>query len=1003
MRAEVYVIQAYIRRLMHSVLSIAIFSPALASHAVEFNRDVAPILESHCLACHQPNIRKGDISFATGADMLASGKVVPGDANKSRLLKVIQPGSDGSPPEMPEKGVPLTPKEVDTLRQWITEGAPWPEDRILHEPSDADLSWWSLQPLAEVAPPEIPNAPHVWRENPIDRFLLDRLQRENLTPAPQADRRTLIRRLYIDLLGLPPTMDVIEAFEQDTRPDAWERLVDELLDSPHYGERWARHWLDIAHYADTHGFERDQRRDNAWRYRDYVIRAFNEDKPYDEFIREQIAGDVLHPESRDAVIATGFLAAGPWDFVGQVETKSAALRRLARADDLDDMVTTVISATMGLTINCARCHDHKLDPISQKDYYEMTAVFAGTTRANRTVEPAWDAAQLRLAAIQNELKALIPPPIDLVDIVAGGDGFGSGQAYPAGINATDGRPVTAMVGRVDTKPNTFTPVPERAAVDGVFVPDGAQGLPVTISSTGIQVSDLPDTSGATWDHVLNGKVSSQDLTELDGVDYGAAPHRLLGFHANKGITFDLDALRESGRGREFRFRTVVGYGGKDETLRADVFVYVDGALRAARRTFGNKAGGTPVEFDIQSEERFLTLVATDGGDGIGFDQVFFGNPELVARDLGTTLTPEQEEAQALLESEQHHLQTQYPPDQKPDEVYATVATDIPTSHILLRGSPETPGEPVRPAALSSLTMLEEALGDDTLSEGERRARLAAWITDPANPLTPRVWVNRLWHHHFGTGIVDTPSDFGFGGGRPSHPELLDWLAAELQRQGWSTKAMHRLVVTSQAYRQRSSFDPDYDLTAHADPRQVDSDNRLLWRMNPRRLTAEVLRDSVLSVTNKLNDAMFGPGYRDFDYVEEYAPQYNYITADAPELWRRSIYRFVVRTTPQPFMTTLDCPNPAVLTPARLTTTTALQSLSLLNNDFMLKQADYFAARVQTEAGDDAAAQVAQAFRLAFGRNPDDDELHRCAPLVEQQGLTALCRVLLNANEFVHID
>lgn len=992
-----------LRQVFHRALLTLCIAISYTTAAVDFEHDVAPILEHNCLGCHQPNILKGDFSLATRADMLTSGKVVPGKPEKSRLLRAITPGRNGGPPEMPEDGEPLSAEEVDVLRAWIAEGAPWPEGRELSEPSEADLSWWSLQPLADVSPPELPDAPEAWRENPIDRFLYARLVEENLTPSPMADRRTLIRRLYIDLLGLPPTMEAIKAFEEDQRPDAWARLVDELLASPHYGERWARHWLDIAHYADTHGFERDMRRDQAWRYRDYVIRALNDDKPYDQFLREQIAGDVLHPESRDAVIATGFLAAGPWDFVGQVETKSAQLKRAARADDLDDMVTTVITATQGLTINCARCHDHKLDPISQEDYYELTAVFAGTHRADRSVNPAWDAAQVRLKKIKAELKALEPKPISLADVVAGGDGFGSGKPYPAGINATNGALVADMTGGIKTRPNEYTAVPDIPAVDGVFIPDGQQGLPVPITSTGIQLSDLPDTTGATWDYILNGKVSSQDITKLAGIDYAESDYNLLGFHANKGITFDLNAFRKAGHGTHYRFRAVVGYGGKEESLRADVFAYVDGELRAVRRNFGNHTGAVPLEFDIGPDERFLTLIATDGGDGIGFDQVFFGNPELHIRDHDASLGPEELEIQAALQAERTKLTAKYPPDENPDYVYATVAKNIPETHILLRGSPESPGDRVTPAALSSLTMLEEDLGDASLTEGERRKRLAQWITHPDNPLTPRVWVNRLWHHHVGTGIVDTPSDFGFGGGRPSHPELLDWLAAELQRQGWSTKAMHRLILNSQAYRQQSRLAQDYDLAAFPDPREVDSDNRLLWRMNPRRLTAEVLRDSILQVSGTLNEEMYGPGFRDFEYEEAYAPIYSYITQDAPELWRRSIYRFVVRTTAHPFMTTMDCPNPAVLTPARLTTTTALQSLSLLNNDFMLKQAGYFAERVKQEAGDDAKVQVERAFQLAFGRAPADEELNRCAPLVEQQGLTALCRVLLNANEFVHID
>ncbi len=977
-------------------------SPADGAELPPSFQSVKPILEAHCLECHQPNILKGDLSLATRTELMASGAVTPGDPAASHLLEVIQPGPNGEAPEMPKKGAPLSTEEVAHIRQWIAEGAPWPDGVVLKEPSKADTSWWSLQPLAEAAPPEVPNAPDAWQANPIDRFLFAKLAEKNLAPAPEADRRTLIRRLYFDLLGLPPTIDAIEAFAVDTRPDAYERLVAELLASPHYGERWARHWLDIAHYADTHGFERDRPRDNAWRYRDYVIRAFNEDKPYDQFLRDQIAGDVLHPESPEAVIATGFLAAGPWDMVGQDETVNASLKRMARADDLDDMVTTTITATMGLTANCARCHDHKLDPIPQKDYYRLTAVFAGTARGDRSVAPAWDAAQVRVAAIQHELDALQAKPIDLVDLIAGGDGYGTGKPYPAGINTQTGAAISAMAQGVESTPNSYLPVPEIAAVDGVLVPDGGAGQAVTITSTGIQVHDLPDTTALTWDYILNGKVSLQASSTLGETDYATAPNTLLGFHANKGITFDLDAIRASDHGGVFRFRAVAGYGGGPVATRADFFIYIDGALRGVRRGFSTKDGPLPIEFDIAPTERFLTLIATDGGDGLSSDQVFFGNPRLIPIGDDAQLSPELRTQRAALQEERTRLLATYPPDAKPELVYATRAKEVPATHVLLRGSTESPGDAVMPGALSCLPMLTADLGDDTLSEGERRVRLAEWITHPDNPLTPRVWVNRLWHYHFGKGIVDTPSDFGFGGGRPTHPELLDWLAKRLQAEGWSTKAIHRLILTSQAYRQESRLCGDYP-AGFADPRQIDADNRLLWRMNPRRLPAEALRDAILATAGTLNPAAFGPGYRDFTMEEDYAPKYTYLTADTPDLWRRSIYRFVVRSSPEPFMTTLDCPNPAVLTPARMTTTTALQSLSLLNNEFMLKQAGYFAERVKREAGADVAAQVKYAFQVTFGRGPGEEEASAAQELVEAQGLAAFCRVLFNANEFVHID
>lgn len=984
------------------VAAVFILAISPCAFGVDFAHDVAPILEQHCVKCHQTNIKKGELSFSTAAELLKSGVIDFDAPEQSRLLAVIRPGKDGAPPEMPKKGVPLTPEETTILHEWVREGASWPDGLMVKEQSKADRSWWSLQALADVVPPVNQDLPKAWQQNPIDRFVGATLRENNLHPSPESDKRTLIRRLYFDLLGLPPTFEAVQSFVDDTRPGAYERLVDALLASPHYGERWARHWLDIAHYADTHGFERDQRRDNAYRYRDYVIQAFNEDKPYDTFLREQIAGDALWPNSSEAIIATGFLAAGPWDYVGQVETKSPKLRRAARADDLDDMVTTVMTATMGLTLNCARCHDHKLDPISQKEYYQLAAVFAGTTRAERSASPEYDAAQERISEVDAALTKLEQRAIDLADIVGGGDGFGSDTPHPSGIDVRTGDRVSDSIGTLtDVHTNHYTLVPSSKFIDGVVVPSG-EG-PTAVSSTGITIDDLPPTSGATWDHVLNGPVKSQDSTEIDGIDFTTGPHSMIGIHANKAITFDLQALRDSHGVGRLRFSAIVGYGGRNPDTSADCFVYVEDKLRAARRGFGASDGGRSVEFDVDPDEQFLTLIATDGGNGIGYDQVFFGDPRLIIHPEDTARSSEAQTMIDALRVERAQLVAAHPPSENSKRVFAVVSQTPPTSHVLMRGDPESPGEKVLPGALSCLDGLSPFKTDEELGDLERRAALAAWITASENPLTPRVWVNRLWHHHFGVGIVDTPSDFGYGGGHPSHPALLDWLAAELKRNDWSTKAIHRLILTSQTYRQESSFSPSYDLDRYADPRAIDADNRLLWRMNPRRLDAESLRDSVLEVAGTLNREAFGPGFRDFDYEEEYAPKYSYVTADSPELWRRSVYRFVVRTSPQPFMSTLDCPNPAVLTPARLKTTTALQSLALLNNELMLKQSQYFADRVQEVAGNAVDAQIVKAYRTAFAREPSDLEREQCRALVDARGLAALCRVLFNANEFVHID
>ncbi len=977
------------------VLLAVIANTAIA--AVDFEKDIRPLLRERCIECHGPKKQKGALRLDARAFAFKGGEngavFVPGKSAESEIIVRV---TSADPDEvMPSKGERLTPAQIGALREWINAGAVWPEtDGDRAAAHDQRLDHWAWQPIKR---PRVPGEGH-----PIDAFIRAKLAEKSLALSPEADRRILIRRLTFDLLGLPPTPEEVAAFVADADPRAYEKLVDRLLASPHYGERWARHWLDIAHYADTHGFERDQRRDNAWRYRDWVIRALNADQPYDAFLREQIAGDVLRPGDPAAVTATGFLAAGPWDFVGQAETPSPVLKRLARADDLDDMVTQVMTAACGVTVNCARCHDHKLDPISQREYYALWSVFAGVKRGERDV----DAGEVRrlaeqrqrlsseLTAAKTQLAKLENHGLDLADIVGGGDGTGSGTKG-AGLHVETGRRQDGPLAQLTPKANVFAPV-EGDFVDGVVLPNGDGGAEVPVSTTGLKVRGVPKSSGEAWDAIRNGPINPQGTTKIGDVDFAADGHALLGLHANAAVTFDLGPMRAALKVGALRFHADVGYGGRpDADTAADVRVFLDGELAFVTERIGPKSGRIFMSVALPETARFLTLMATDGRDGIGFDQVFFGDPRIAAT-APSALTEAESAERDWLTVLIPKLEQQLKAVPAPAKVYAVVSETPPAVHVLHRGDPEQPRDEVAPAALALVANLQPELAPAQSAEGTRRCALADWITAPANPLTRRVLVNRLWHYHFGTGIVDTPSDFGTGGGRPSHPELLDWLAEEFAARGWSLKAMHRLICTSATYRQRSG---DRSLESV----KVDAANRLLWHFPPRRLDAESLRDAVLAVSGKLNGEMFGPGYRDFDYVEEYAPVYKYLTPDKPELWRRSVYRFVVRTTTQQFLTTLDCPNPANLTPSRNVTTTALQSLALLNNDFMQKQAGYFAERVKAEAGDDPGAQSARAFALAFGRNPTVAERDAAIALARSRGLAQLCRMLLNANEYVYVD
>jgi mono/diheme cytochrome c family protein len=973
--------------------------------AIDFERDIRPLLVGRCGDCHGADTQESHLRLDVKHRAMRGGDfgpvILPGKSGESELVRRVR--STKPKTMMPPDGDRLSPSDIALLEAWIAAGAEWPEseaDRLARETDrDPRLDHWAWQ---SVVLPAVPPAHDGWpARNEIDRLLQAKLAEIDRAPAPEADRRTLIRRLSFDLLGLPPTPEDVAAFVADESPDAYEKLVDRLLASPHYGERWARHWLDIAHYADTHGFERDQLRPNAWRYRDWVIKALNADLPYDEFLRRQIAGDVLAPEDADAVIATGFLAAGPWDFVGQVETKSDVLRRQARADDLDDMITQVMTSTCGVTINCARCHDHKLDPIPQREYYALTAVFAGVKRAERATSTAADSqyqrskADLtaRIAKARADTHSLAGKPIDLADIVGGGDGRGSGKKLsgidPRTGKARDAQPV-GFLGTIEVNKVSPGPTP---LVNAVFVPNGPGDVPV--STTGLVVKGIPETSVAAWDAIRNGPVNQQFSTKLGGVDFRDEPHTILGLHANAGITFDLFEIAKQAKLINPRFRAIVGYGGRTAEAGADFFVFFDGEPVAHAR-IGFDDGGIPIDIPLPPAARFLTLIATDAGNGISMDQIFFGDARIEGDPQ--SLSPDRQAMLAEATGRLETLEAELAALKVPDKVFGPVAGPPPTVKVHIRGNPETTGDEVSPGTISAVQVLSPACGDTTASDGDRRKALANWLTSPHHPLTPRVIVNRLWHHHFGTGLVDTPSDFGLGGGKPSHPALLDWLAAAFIDRGWSLKAMHRLICTSHTYRQRS-----VDVPGAAAAAAIDADNRMLWRQNARRLDAESLRDATLAVSGALNPEMGGPGYRDFKYTESYAPLYEYITADSPELWRRSIYRFIVRSTPHAFMTTLDCPNPANLAPARLETTTALQSLALLNNDFMLRQAGHWAQRLEKDAGADPAAQVRRAFRLALAREPADAELAAAKTLVQSAGLVQFCRMLLNANEFVTID
>jgi hypothetical protein len=657
---------------------------------------------------------------------------------------------------------------------------------------------WSYQPLNKPPLPAVGdrNLPNQIR-NPIDPFVLAKLTEKGLRPSPEAGRSALIRRVYFDLTGLPPTADDIEFFLHDPHPHAYEHLVDRLLSSPRYGECWARHWLDIVQYADTHGYDKDKPRENAWPFRDYVIRSFNQDKPYSQFVKEQLAGDYFYPGTTDGIVALGFIAAGPFDFVGQIELREGTLdKTITRTLDRDDMVTSTMNTFLSTTAQCARCHDHKFDPITQKDYYSLQAVFAAVDRADRPYDPDPTVASRR-AQLSSILTQLQTRKRDL-EARAGTD--------PASLDDTTRNNLSSINADIDRSKSQFNSLPKPSTVF------------------------------------------------------------------------------------------------------------------AAATDFSPAGSFTPTH----------------------------GHPRKI--------------------------------------------------FVLKRGSEKDPGQQTSPAALAFLPDLPSSFelprGAD---ESRARAALASWIVDTRNPLTWRSIVNRVWQYHFGRGLVDTPNDFGRMGSKPTHPELLDYLAAEFRDTGQSLKSLHRLILTSATYRQVCDDDP-----ACA---KIDEGNQYLWRMNRRRLDAEAIHDSLLVAAGKLDPKMYGPGYRDFAFEDDHSPRYKYHESDpaSPATHRRAIYRFIVRSAPEPFMEALDCADPSQSVPRRNETLTPLQALAMLNDKLTIQMSQDFANRVQNDAGPDLNAQIVLACKTALGRAPSPTEQEVLTDVARRQGLPSACRILFNTNEFVFVD
>jgi len=859
-----------IRLLVGSLLVLPICAPLAAQTAnkITFAHDVAPILSQKCIQCHGLANPMANLDLRSREGALKGGQhgpaIVPGDAAASHLYKHVAAREQ---PQMPLGGK-LSEQEIAVLKAWIDSGAEWDASATLAAPAaapppsaekkftDAQRNYWAFQKVGKPAVPLV--KARTWVRTPVDAFILAKLEEKNLKPNPPADKVTLIRRAYFDLIGLPPTPEQVQAFLADDSPQAFEKVVSGLLASPHYGERWGRHWLDLARYADTQGFKADETRPNVWRYRDYVIDAFNQDKPYDRFIKEQIAGDELYPHDPAAKVGTGFNRLWP-------DESNLANPILMRKEILDDITDTVSSVFMGLTYGCAKCHDHKFDPILQKDYYKLQAFFAGTTNSDRT------------------------------SLLRGEQASAYQQQY------------------------------------------------------------------AEWDsktHDIRAKVN-----EL------------------------LDTVRPAVT------RDAIGMFPK-EALEA---VFTPPEQRTAMQW-----------------------------------QMYYRSASRLPRDgaLEKALKGDAKERYAALKKELAQYDSIKPADPPVAEIMMDQGRQAPATHILAKGVWDAPLDEVQPGYLSILDPNPaKIVPPEGLNSTGRRTALASWLADPKNPLTTRVMVNRIWHYHFGQGIVGSPSDFGVMGERPSNPQLLDYLAFVFVESGWSIKSMHRMIMLSSAYQQSSAYQAE---AAKADP-----GDKLIWRFERRRLEGEVIRDSMLYAGGALNLKMGGPGVFPPLPPGVSMPRSQYLNwkteKETAEGDRRSVYVFVKRNLRYPMFETFDFPDTHESCPRRFATVTPTQPLAMMNDELVMEWARALASRVLNDGGLSAQQQIERAYRLVFSRAPKPEESQSILDFLNQQsGLIAarlakndpvpmpdavpqgmapaqaaafvdLCHTLLNSNEFIYMN
>jgi hypothetical protein len=803
------------KRLLATLL-LGLFPVGVASAQDDFVKNVQPILQKHCVRCHGLENQKAGLRLDTATTAVAgndAGKViVPGKSADSRLVKALLGAKDV--PLMPPAVRPrMKPEEIAIIRRWIDAGAVGPKNEVV-APAHVDSDHWAFQPIERR---EFPDVGDPWVKNPIDRFIATRLRDEKLTPSPEADRATLIRRVSLDLIGLPPTPKEVADFLADTRPDAYDRLVDRLLASPHYGERWARHWLDLARYGDSHGFTIDGPR-SIWPYRDWVIDALNKDLPIDRFIIDQLAGDLLPKATMADKVATGFHRNTPTNQEGGIDVE------MFRIESIIDRVNTTGAVFLGLTVGCCQCHDHKYDPVSQREYYRMFAFF------NNCDEPALS-------------------------------------------------------------------------------------LPTAVEKKKIA------------DH--QAKIAELEKA-LKGVD-GTSDAKMFAWHAQLEADLELRNVASAGlpKLRELLDKPLRQLTKKDTDELREYFRLADQMPQALAHVADVVPGG----------------MAAIGGLVTHMHLAKYR--QSVETKLAALKKTKIEPASTLVMQER----------KLPRDTFFLVKGDY-----TRKGNKMSPGTP---AVLPPLKV----------ATAPTRLDFANWLVAPENPLTRRVFMNRVWQQYFGLGLVETENDFGLQGSPPSHPELLDWLASELGERKWSMKALHRTIVTSATYRQSSKVRPEL---TKADPR-----NRLLGRQNRLRLDAEVVRDVALSASGLLNPAIGGPSVFPPQPEGVFAftqTQRNWIAATGPERYRRGMYTYFWRSAPHPALMAFDAPESTTSCTRRNRSNTPLQALTLLNDKGFYEFAQALAVRVLRETKDDPAA-IRLVFRRCLSRDPSAAEQERVAALV----------------------